>query len=264
MAGPRVAKEPAGGGGGGWADAGPEAWACEERGSRPGMGSGGDAGGRGLSGAQARRPGPRRPQRGSGAAEQPSGLSDAGRGSPAASAARRARAAAPRLRSLPSPFVPPAARPPASPSGPESRPAGGSRALRPAPGARAGPRAPAPPPPSAAEAAQGRPAGATARGASAARPSGPRPRPPRPRPRPGPRPPAARFDLRSCGQDASWALRAASGRAGCAVPAGGAGHRRRAGPPLPAALGLDGGARRVIYCYPRLRSTGWTKGRCQW
>lgn len=48
-------------GGGGRVDARPKAWACEAGGARPGMGSGGDGGGRGLGGGPAQRP--RRVQR---------------------------------------------------------------------------------------------------------------------------------------------------------------------------------------------------------
>lgn len=81
------------GGGDGRADAGPKAWACEAGGSRPGMGSRGDADGRGLGGGQARRPrpGPWHPQRRCPAAEQQSGLTDAGQGSPTAAGTARGR-----------------------------------------------------------------------------------------------------------------------------------------------------------------------------
>lgn len=58
-AGPGVPKEPSGGGD--RVDAGPKAWACEAGGTRPGMGSGGDGGGRGLGGGQLQRP-PRVPR----------------------------------------------------------------------------------------------------------------------------------------------------------------------------------------------------------
>lgn len=148
----------------------------------------------------------RRPQPGCGTAEPRSGLTDAGRGPPAASATARGRGglSLPLLPSLP-----------ASPSEPGFQPPGGSRALRAAPGARAGQRAQAPPPPSAAEAAQGRPAGATARGGSAARASSPRPRPPAAAgPAPGPAPPTAPPELRNCGPGMAPARRAASRGAG--------------------------------------------------
>lgn len=220
-------------GGGGRADAGLKAWACEVGGARPGMGSGGETEAAEAS-ARARRGGlgggrgaPTR------TAGQPGGEADrltrcGGRRLPRPP--RGVEAASPPPLLLPQPArltfrtrIPPGRRLAGA-----SRGSGGSSGP-------AGPGSTSPIGGGGCTGTPGRRDGARSLGGARERLVAPPPAAGRPAPR---RPPAAQRDLRSCGPGAAQAPRAASWLGGCADPAGGAGSLRKAGPAPPPAFGL--------------------------